>query len=241
MKQLIRTDKRFIFNVSALLGIGLTVVATINGTIKATKLVDENMSTKEIIQKTWKCYIPTSILMSSTMLCIIYSDHLAQKEKISLLAAMMSIQNNYIELKRNVDEICDNETKDKIRHSIVKNKIPKDVYLERTEDKLFYEEYSGKFFTASIDKVLKAEYAFNKQLSITGLASLNDLYNYIGIEETDEGKYLGWASEVDSGYFGSRTTAPWVDFIHDKMIDDDGIEYYFIGFANQPEVNYDIF
>ena len=241
MKKIFRTDKQFIFNMTAIIGLGFTVATTIHDTIKANKLIDKDMNKQEIVKKTWKCYIPTSIAVSTTILCIIYSDHISQKEKMSLLTSMMSIQNHYIALRKNVDEFCDDETKDLMRKNIIKNKVTKDVYLERTEDKLFFEEYSGQFFSASIDKVLKAEYNFNKQLSITGLASLNDLYNYLGINETNDGQYLGWASEMDPGYFGTKTTAPWVDFIHDKMVDDDGIEYYFIGFVNQPEVNYDMF
>ena len=241
MKKLIRTDKQFLLSMSAIFGIGCIVATTIHDTVKATKKIAPNMTKKEIIKATWKCYIPTSFTVTFTIMCILYSDYITQKEKISLLTTMMSIQNRYADLKTNVDELCDEDTKSKIRSNIVKNKIPKDVYIERTDEKLFYEEYSGKFFTSTIDNVLKAEYAFNKQLFITGLASLNDLFNYLGIEETTEGQYLGWASETDGGYYGSQTTSPWVDFVHDKMVDDSGMEYYFIGFSNQPEVNYDIF
>lgn len=80
---------------------------------------------------------------------------------------------------------------------------------------------------------------FNKQLSIVGYASLNNFYDFIGISKTDAGEYLGWA--VYDGYFGSNAVNPWVDFTHSKMEDDDGIEYFYLEYSNQPEVNYDMF
>lgn len=117
--------------------------------------------------------------------------------------------------------------------------MPRNIYLERTEEKIFYEEYSGKFFYSTIENVLKAEYLFNKQLSIVGHASLNEFYDFIGISKTTEGEYLGWS--VYDGYFGANAVNPWVDFEHSKMEDDNGIEYFHVEFSNQPDVNYDIF
>lgn len=233
-----RKDKQFIFNVLAAAGVGLTMAATIKDTAKACKLVNNKMSFKEKVQKTWRCYIPSSLVAASTILCIVYSDHISQKEKASLLAALMSVQNNYNSLRSGVDEVCDEDTKKKILNQMVREKIPKDVYLERTEDKLFYEEYSSRFFISTIDNVLKAEYEFNKQLSIMGMCSLNQFYGYLGISETESGEYLGWS--VYDGYFGCTAVSPWVDFTHSKMESDDGCEYYFIGYSNQPEVNYDM-
>lgn len=241
LSKFIRKDKQFIFNFAAVLGVGFTMVSTIRDTTRACKLTNDKMTLEEKIKKTWKCYIPSTTIAISTITCILYSDYLSQQKKLSLLSALMSIQSNYKNLRESVDEVCDEDTKDKLRNKIVKSKIDKETFKERTGTKLFYEEYSGRFIEKSIDQIIEAEAALNKQIFRTGLASLNDFYEYLGIEGTNEGEYLGWASEVDSGYFGSQTTSPLVDFIHSKMIDDDGIEYYFIGFTNQPEINYDIF
>lgn len=235
-----RKDKAFIFTSLSVIGVGLTVLSTIKDTTKACKLIDEKMELKEKIKKTWKCYIPSGIIATTTILCIVYSDHISQKEKASLIAALMTTQNNYATLRNSVNEVCDDpDLKNKINNNIIRNKIPEDLYIERTEEKIFYEEHSGEFFKSTIDDVLKAEYAFNKQLSIVGMASLNEFYSYLGLKDTSQGEYLGWS--VYEGYYGLTTQNPWVDFTHDKMISDDGLEYYFLGYNNQPEVNYDMF
>jgi hypothetical protein len=239
LNKLIRKDKQFLLNFTAVLGVGLTMVSTIRDTTKACKLVTEDMTLKEKIKKTWKCYIPSGVIATSTMLCIIYSDKVSMNEKIALINTLTTIQGNYRDLRTAVDETCDPKTKEEILKRTVKNKVPRELYIERTEEKIFYEEYSGKHFTSTIDNVLKAEYMFNKQLSIVGYASLNEFYDFLGVSKTTEGEYLGWS--VYDGYFGSSSINPWVDFEHSKMEDDNGIEYFHIEYSNQPDVNYDIF
>lgn len=234
-----RKDKSLLINSLSILGVGLTMISTIRDTTKACKLVDDKMTFNTKVKKTWKCYIPSGMIAASTILCIVYSDHVSQKEKASLLAALMATHNNYKTLRKSVDDACDDELKVKINNNVVMNKIPKELYLERTEEKIFYEEYSGEFFKSTIDNVLKAEYAFNKQLTIVGVASVNDFYSFLGLGKTSQGDHLGWS--VYEGFYGLTTVNPWVDFTHDKMVSDDGLEYYFLGYNNQPEINYDMF
>lgn len=236
---LIRKDKQFILNFAAVVGVGLTMFTAIKDTKKACKLVNDDITKIEKFKKTWKCYIPSGVIATSTILCIIYSDKVSMNEKISLLNTLVSIQGKYGDLRQNVDDVCDGETREEILKRTVRSKVPKDLYLERTEEKIFYEDYRGDYFISTIDNVLKAEYMFNKQLSIVGNASLNDFYSFIGLPDIDTGKYLGWA--VYDGYYGAASVSPWVDFEHSKMEDDDGCEYYHLNYSNQPKVNYDMF
>ena len=238
LEKYIRKDKQFLLHFAAVVGVGLTMITAIKDTTKACKLIDEGMSTKEKIKKTWKCYIPSGMVAASTMLCIIYSDYTSMNQKITLLNALMAAQNNYKNLREGVDAL-DSETRESILKKTVRQNVPKDIYIERTGEKIFYEEYTCKFFTSTIDSVLKAEYLFNKQLSIVGQATLNDFYGFLGISKTEAGEYLGWS--VYDGYYGASTTSPWVDFEHSKMEDDDGCEYYYLNYSNQPIVNYDMF
>jgi len=238
IKNIIRKDKQFILNFASVVGVGLTMYSAIKDTHKACKLIDDDMTLREKIKRTWKCYIPSGMIMTSTMLCIIYSDKVTMNEKIALLNTLTSVQDNYKSLRENIDHTCNQQTKEEIMKETVKNKVPKDLYLERTGEKIFYEEYTSKFFSSTIENVLKAEYLFNKQLSIVGHASLNEFYRLLGIPQTEAGEILGWS--VCEGY-ASTTTNPWVDFEHRKMEDDAGCEYYYLNYSNQPRVNYDMF
>ena len=234
-----RKDKQFIFNFAAVIGVGLTMASTIRDTTKACKLVDDNMTFNEKIKKTWKCYIPSGLIATSTIVSIIYSDYVTMNEKISMLNALMSVQNNYKVLRNGVNEVCDASTKEEIMKRNIRDKIPKDIYLERTDEKIFFEEYNGRFFTSTLDNVLKAEYLFNKQLYIVGHASLNDLYKLLGLSTIDSGDYLGW--ETYDGNYGMTYVNPLVNFTHEKMEDDSGLEYFYLGYSNHPDAIHDVF
>jgi hypothetical protein len=238
LKNLIRRDKQFILNLASVIGVGLTMVSTIKDTTKAYKLINDDMALLEKIKKTWKCYIPSGIIAISTILCIIYSDKVTMNEKIALLNTLTTIQSKYKVLKKNIYANCDDETREKIIKDSIRDKIPKDIYLERTEEKYFYEEYLGDFFITTMDNVLKAEYLLNKQLYITGSASLNDFYKYLGLEQTDDGKFIGWT--IDE-YTQMSKQNMLVNFIHEKIEDDSGLEFYHISYSNDPDIVYSMF
>jgi hypothetical protein len=238
LKNMIRKDKQFILNFAAVMGVGLTMISAIRDTTKACELIDDNMTLREKIKKTWRCYIPSGVIATSTIMCIIYSDKVTMNEKIALLNTLGMVQDRYKDLRESVDHSCNDEEKEEIIKKTVKNKVPKDIYIERTGEKIFYEEYTCNFFSSTIDKVLKAEYLFNKQLSIVGHASLNEFYKLLDIPGIEAGEYLGWS--VYEGYYAT-TSNPWVDFEHSKMQDDDGCEYYYLNYSNHPSINYDMF
>ena len=239
LNKLIRKDKQFLLNFASVVGVGLTMFTAIKGTKEACKLTTDDMPAIDKFKKTWRCYIPSGLIATSTVLCIIYSDKVSMNEKIALLNTLTTVQGNYKMLRESVNDIQDTETKEEILKRTVKAKVPKDMYIERTGEKIFYEEYTAKFFTSTIDNVLKAEYMFNKQLSIVGYATLNDFYGFLGISKTEDGDILGWS--VYDGYYAAAEGNPWVDFEHGKMEDDDGVEYHYINYSNQPCINYDMF
>lgn len=231
---MLRKDKQFILNFTAVVGVGLTMFSAIRDANKASKLISNDMTTLEKIKKTWKCYIPSGIIATSTMLCIIYSDKVTMNEKIALLNALTTIQGKHKLLRESVTHTCSDETKDEIIKNAIRDKIPKDIYLERTEEKYFYEEYLGDFFITTIDNVLKAEYLLNKQLFITGSASLNDFYKYLGLSKMDIGKNIGWA--IDRGCYDMSGSNSIVSFIHREIEDDSGLQFNYIGYHNEPYV-----
>ena len=222
-----RKDKSFWLNCSSVLGVALTMYSSIKDTQKACKLVNDDMSKTEKVKKTLACYVPSSLIATGTIVSIIYSDYVSFNEKISIINAIAIINHNY---KLNN---CGPDDREHMLKKEIKDKIPKDIYLDRTDNKLFYDEYRGKFFTSTIDNILKSEYLFNRQLSILGHAKLNDFYKLLGITKIDCGDYLGWV--VDGPYPKFSFETPWVDFVHER-IEEDECEYYHLTYANQPEV-----
>ena len=233
MKKII--DKKLFLNINAILGVIFTAISCHNGTIKDIDEYSDSMSTKEKIKHYIKCYGPTVAFASGTIFSIFLSNRISQKEKFDLMMEFIKARNSYAKLRGSVNDI-DSEQRTKIIKSILPEDVPKDLYDSRTELKLFWEEYSGEFIYITIEEVLKAEYNFNKKLSVVGYASLNDFLNELGIEEITCGNEIGW--NINDGYFGGQEVSPLVDFVHSKCTTDDGCEFYYLSYNNQPEPNY---
>lgn len=233
MKKLI--DKKLFLNINAILGVVFTAITCHNGTIKDIEEYSDSMDTKEKIKHYIKCYGPTVAFASGTILSIFLSNRISQKEKYDLMMELFKVRNNYVKLRGSVNEL-DSEQKNKVFKSILPEDVPKDLYDSRTEPKLFWEEYSGEFIYKTIDEVLKAEYNFNKKLSIVGYASLNDFLNELGVEEITYGNEIGW--NINEGYLGGQSVSPLVDFVHSKCESDDGCEFYYLSYNNHPEPHF---
>ena len=68
---------------------------------------------------------------------------------------------------------------------------------------LFYEEYSERYFERYEREIMDAEYHLNRNFVLCGYASLNDFYEFLGLEPTELGEEVGWTT--DDGI-------QWVDF-----------------------------
>lgn len=98
------------------------------------------------------------------------------------------------------------------------------------EFRLFYEPISKRYFKSTKDRVIQAEYHLNRNLMIRGWCSLNEFYDLLGIEKTDEGEILGW-NNLEDVY--------WVDFNNGQLITDEGVKALVIDYVIGPEPGYD--
>jgi hypothetical protein len=99
------------------------------------------------------------------------------------------------------------------------------------EEKLFYDVYSNRYFTTTVEQVITAEYHLNRNYILRGSAVLNELYDFLGLKPTDYGSIVGWAP-LDEGMY-------WIDFNHHKAVLDDGTEYYILEMPFAPTANYE--
>lgn len=96
---------------------------------------------------------------------------------------------------------------------------------ENAEKRLFYDELSKRYFEASIEQVLAAEYHLNRNFMLRGYVTINEFYEFLGISHIDGGDMLGW--DVCEEIF-------WIDFDHRKITLDDGMECCYISTVFSP-------
>lgn len=223
-------------------GVVGTAVLAATATPKALASVEEakvekgeDLTTWETVKAAGPAYIPAVVTGTSTLMCIFGANMLGKRSQAALTSAYALINESYNQYKGKLKELYGEEAHNNIIDAIAVEKAEEvrvcnynlcsycDLSVEdgTSELKLFYDEYSNRFFESTIERVINAEYHFNRNFVLRGYAYLNELYEFLGLEQTDYGSKVGW-SICDDELF-------WVDFNHRKaFMDNETMEAYII-------------
>ena len=244
----LKKNSATILTVAAAAGIITTSVLSAKAAIKASRVLThkeeekgEKLTFEETISAVWTIYIPPVVAGMSTIACVFGANILNQRQQASLASAYALVNSSYKEYKAKLKELYGEEAHNNIVDAIATEKC-EDVYVyagglasaytqeieSDSEPRLFYDEYSGRYFETTIEKVLLAEYHLNRNYILRGFARLNEFYEFLGLEPTDYGETVGW-DICDEIY--------WIDFNHRKAFigdDNDGFECYIIEMPYYP-------
>jgi hypothetical protein len=179
----------------------------------------------EAFRSAWKYYIPTTIMAASTVACTFGANVLNKKQQAAMASAYILLENSYKEYKNKVKTLFGTDADSMVRKAVVKDKYIEDKNPHSGEGFLFYEYNYGEFFERSREEVLSAEYRFNLKFTSRGHASLNDFYGLLSLPKTDPGNNLIWTFNDE---------CPWVDFEHELVELEDGMECYIINLPYPP-------
>lgn len=232
-------------------GVVATSLLTAKATIKAFEIVNEeecekkrDLTKKEIVAVAAPAYIPAIIMGASTIACIFGANILNKKQQALLSSAYALANSSFKEYKNKLKELYGEETHNKIIDSIAAEKT-KDVHVnasylfsecdsslenDDSEPMLFYDEYSGRYFETTTERVLSAEYHLNRNYTLRGYATLNEFYEFLGLEPTEYGEILGWSPMDESMY--------WIEFNHRKVILGDDLQCYILEMPFEPREEY---
>jgi hypothetical protein len=218
----------------------------VKATPKAIKLINDAKSEKnselsklEIVKYGWKPYIPTIISGISTITCIWGNHYLNQKTQASLMSAYAVLNNSYQQYIAKTKELYGDDNK--IIEEIAKDQYNPDE-IDLDEDKvLFFDYESMQYFYSTINNVLKAEDMLNSEFAASGWVTLNEFYEFLGLENKrkygDEfigikklpeyGDDIGW--QCDDRYYE-------LTFTHRLTRMEDGLECYILTFDIPPRV-----
>ena len=249
----IRKYSPVVLSFAASVGVVVTAIAAAKVTPRAVALVYADSrkkhdgdpyayTKKEAFVAAWKCYIPAVAFGASTIACIIGANALNRSQRAALTSAYALVQSSYKEYKDKLKELYGEEAHNAIMDSIIKEKR-KDISIsangscyissldfgESMEPEVirtFYDNFSKRYFESTIEKVIQAEYYLNRKFIFMGTISLNDFYDFLGIEKTEFGDAVGWSSCNGDIY--------WIDFNHHLFTLDDGMEICAIDMIFEP-------
>lgn len=223
-------------------GVIATSVMAVKATPKAITLLEnakeekgEDLTKLETIKIAGPTYIPTVIMGASTIACIFGANALSQRQQAALMSAYVLLDNSYKDYKNKVKELYGEDSDVRIKEKISKDKYNEDPYPIEDGKQLFYDEFSQRHFEATTEEVLRAEHEINRMLAVHYGVYLNEFYELLGLERTDYGDYLGWSTgELVETYLYN-----WIDFHHQKVIMEDGMECTIISMCTEPTFCFD--
>lgn len=203
-----------------LTGIGIagmitSTVMAVKATPKALRLLDEYKSERgypeetekispvEVVKTTWLCYIPSVIISSVSVMCLIGASSTNLRRNAALATAYTLSETTLKEYQEKVVETIGEKKERTIREEVAKDKLVKDpvrevILTEKGGNTICYDAISGRYFKSDRDKIGRAMNELNRRMRDELYVTLNDFYYEIGLDPTALGDDLGW--NIDKGY-----------------------------------------
>jgi hypothetical protein len=234
------------------IGVVATAVMAAKATPKAVSLVkadskrnhngDPRAYTKlEAVRSCWRCYIPSALVGLATISCVFGANMFNKHHQASMASAYALLNQSYQRYREAAKSVYGEDA-----NSRIKAQMAKDVYVSadgfsvysqdldpESEKILCYDLYSERYFTAVMAAVLNAQYHLNRNLSLRGDASVNEFYEFLGIDKIDYGDDIGWSMDdlVEKGVL-------WLDFENNRVEIGDGLECCVISTLFEPTALY---
>lgn len=199
-----------------LTGIGIagmitTTIMAVRATPKALILIKdkkEELGTDELtkveaIKAAWPCYIPSALVGTASVFCLIGASSTNLRRNAALATAYTLSESTLKEYQEKVVETIGEKKEQGIREQVVKEKMLKNpvrevILTERGGNTICYDVISGRYFKSDRDTINRVVNELNRQMRDEMYVSLNDFYYELGLDGTKLGDELGW--NIDKGY-----------------------------------------
>ncbi len=254
---LIKKNSSTILTVLGIAGVIGTTIMTAKATPKAMLLIEEaekekgeELSKWELVKTAGPVYIPTVLMGAATITCVFGVHILSRRSQASIASAYALLDQSYREYKNKLKELYGEEAHKSIMDSIALDHAKDvsvtclsnygfdvcDLSVEENDGRpiLFYDAFSKRYFEKTIEQVLNAEYHINRNCILKGEVTVNEFYDFLGLDGIDGGDDLVWFPCDD--YL-------WIDFNHRKTKLEDGLHCYIIEMMFEPmlEEEYNIY
>lgn len=229
----------------AIVGTGAVSVSTAKATFKTVTTLNElkekteNPTKLDIVKATWKNYIHTAIITTGTICCIAGSNLINKKQQASLIGAYTMLNQGYKQYVEGSKAVFGDDAERQIKAEMAKKtyisacgcEVIYDPDHDDSDEKLFYDSFSSRYFTATLASVINAEYHFSRNMALRGYVTLNEFYDFLGLDEVEGGDISGWDLEymMEGGLI-------WLDFDNNRVELEDGLECYQILTTLSPSI-----
>lgn len=225
-------------------GVIATSVMAVKATPKALRLLEEAKEEKgeeltklEVVKVAGPAYIPAVVTGAATLACVFGANMLNKNHQASVASAYALVDRSYKDYKKKVAELYGEDAEVQIKEELAKDEYAETDIQVTDDKKLFYDEFSKRYFESTMENVQNAEYQINRALSVNGSATINDFYEYLGIDPMPGGDELGWTEGMNFEHYWQA----WIDFGHHKVVMDDGLECCILTIFAEPMFDYEYY
>jgi len=204
-----------------------SIIFAIKATIGATEQIAleglSDLEFKEKIKAVWKHYIPTALMLTLNISCVMGVYLILSKRNKTLSGLYLVAVEGLREYQAQVFELVGEKRHAKVLEKIAENQLEKKplssdaIVIQAGGDVLFFDAYSGRYFLSTIETIKSAMNEFNHRLFSEMFLSLNEFYDLIGVSPIDAGDGMGWGIEqpLDISFTAQIVHAP--KSVYDKQ------------------------
>lgn len=158
---------------------------------------------KEIVEITWRYYVPTVVSGVFTVACMIGSNHISTRRNAALVSLFTVTEKALREYEKKVVETIGEKKEALLRGEIAQEKIDAHpventtVIMTGKGEYLFFDSFSGRYFKSDVETIRKLVNDFNQKLIKCApmFLGINDFFDELGLERVEMGDEMGWNAE----------------------------------------------
>ena len=199
-----------ILTATGILSMGTAAVLAAKETPKAIRLIEEReqeiedeLTPREKVEITWKCYVPALTTGIFGAACLIGSHSVHARRNAAIATAYKLSETALTEYKEAVTEEIGEEKEALIRKKVRQKKIDEtpvgknNIIITGKGNQLCYDGVSGRVFESDLNTIEKAINKINREMTYEMYVSLSDFYDELGLDHTDISDQIGW--NLDDG------------------------------------------
>ncbi len=223
-------------NILTTLGcVGVVGVAIVSGknSLEADRVLrakkyesDHDLTPKEKTKIVVPIYIPTILISSATIMCLVASNRVSAGRTAAYAGALALAQEAARTYREKVEETVGpkkaKEIDDKVADEQIKRIDSKNPTIFGSGPYICYDTLTDRKFSSDINTIEAAQNHKNKKILSEGWCSLNEFYEEIGLPPAQIGEELGW--DYDS----------LIDITFSSRLDEDGKPNIVMNFRTPP-------
>lgn len=188
-----------IFTAVGVAGAVTTALLTGKATFKAAHIFAEEspfLTNTERVKLVWPYYVAPVCSLGLTVASILMAHQVNTRRGAAMAAAYSLSERAFEQYKDKVVEHLGEKKNRQIKaevaqENVAKNNGSREVIISSGEV-LCYDEFSGRYFTSSVETIRQAMNDVNYQVLSQNYCALTDFYNKIGLDGNSMSEELGW-------------------------------------------------